>query len=269
MLDVHGTSSGGSTGALGDIGTIAAGGDGASTAGVPIRGGAVLRAWGALSTIADTIQQVRLLSADMVMPQNPFDYNFGTGSLIGAFSAEENLPYVSAARVIAMDQNTGAANNIGFTIDQYGSGNNLGAGRFDTAFGNRVVVRDTFAAATAVTWESLGYVPDSGIPLETGQYAILGAWVQDLTDYALVRFEHTDFGGLKPGFPVLDSMSVAIARSIAMPQPLLWASSGYQFVYLQDIPVFTATAEGTGLTAQILDITTDTAVMILNLAKVG
>ena len=269
MLDVHGVSSGGSTGALGNIGTIAAGGDGASTAGVPIRGGAVLRVWGAMSTIADTIQQVRMLSADMVMPQNPFDYNLGTGSLIGAFSAEENLPYVSAARTIAMDQNTGAANNIGFTIDQYGANNNLGAGRFDTAFANRVVVRDTFGAATAVTWASLGFVPDSGIPLETGQYAILGAWVQDLTNYAVVRFEHTDFGGLKPGFPVIDSLGTATARAVVLPQPLLWSASGYQFVYLQDIPVFSATAEGTGLTVQLLDITTDTAVMILNLAKVG
>lgn len=269
MLDVHVVTSGGSTGGLGTIGTIALGGDGASIAGVPIRANAILRYWAILSTIADTIERARLQSSDMPAENNPEDYNIGAGSLVGLFGVETNLPYGGGQRNLAIDQNTAGANAMGVTLDKYGEGMFQVGDRYDRAIGQRVVVRDTMAAVTAITWQSLAFVPDSTIALPAGIYAILGAWVQDITNYAVIRFQHADFGGLNPGFPVIDSLATATARAVVVPQPLLFDASGFQFVYLQDVPTFSAGPQGTGLTVQIIDIVADTPVVILNLAKVG
>jgi len=91
---------------------------------------------------------------------------------------------------------------------------------------------------------------------------------------ALVRFSHADFQGKKPGFFCIDTTSGALSNSNAAKDDLQ-LYQGYQFVRLSEIfkkpycPVFSITAQGTGLTAEALDIAADTPDLTLYLEKVG
>jgi len=260
MLDLHAVSTAGSTGGLGSITTILAGGDGQTVAGVPLKPSAVLVGWGALSTIADTIERVKMSSQDQVDAQNGEDHTIGTGSVVGFFYKPTFLPYKAGRRLIEIDQNTGANPAIGFTLDKYGSGSAAGNS-------NQVSTETTSAALTSVTWNSTAYNPTTPIP--NGRYAILGAYCTDLTNYGLIRFAHPDFKGLKPGFPILDREGAAIASAVAPAgNPLLY-NLGYQFQIMRDCPVFTVSNAGSGLSIECAAITTDTPRIILNLAKVA
>lgn len=275
MLDLRGVSSGGGT-SLTNIATILLGNDGQTVAGVPITSGATLAAWGALTTIADTIKEVQMQSLDQLDDINAEDFSPGSTSLLGIIHFWENLPYKSAARVLKMAQNTGGANNIGYYIDNYSNPGGTTVTQ-NKRYGNPVskwIGSTTYGGAlVALTWKQQSFAPSPQIP--AGKYAIQGAIVNALTNYALLRFRHADFANFAPGFPVVDQVSTAVARAnVNAPELFSWAN-GYQFTALSEIlgvpcePVFTVSPQGTGLQLEMASLTTDTPVVTLNLCKVG
>src|SRR5438094_3820463 len=122
---------------------------------------------------------------------------------------------------------------------------------------------------SAITWGTVPFPPTSAMPPE--KYAILGAFVSALTNYALIRFQHSNFKGYFPGFPVIDHTKAA-ARAVVNPDDLFMAQ-GYQFATMSEIlripccPIFTVTAQGTGLTIWAASITADTPNVALNVVK--
>jgi hypothetical protein len=283
MLDLHVVSSGGGTG-LTAIGTIPAN-DGASVAGVPIASGAYLIAWGGLTTIADTIKELKLGSQDLIDPINGEDDVTG-GTATGIINEYDFLQFVSGARNISMSQNTAGANNLGYTLDYY-SGGPVTAGfgldgsgfipppgypAFAPLSNRQGVYPTTLGVLTAITYGTTAFSPTNAIP--AGKWAILGAKVSSLTNYALIRFLHADFGAFSPGFPVVDP-NVTLARANAPSSDLMFSYNGYQFAYLSWLlqkpccPVFTVQANATGLRYQAIAITADTPQVTVNLLKVA
>ena len=275
MLDLHALSSGGSLQpTLGAVGTILLGGDGVSAAGVPIDNGANLVGWGALTTIADTIAKLQLLSQDQLDPINGQNLAFGATSVLGILHQYDFLPYKTGVRSFNIAQVTAAANCIVYLLDYYPQapkeppvqvdkyGRMAGNGQYSTTYGG---------ALTALTWKQQAFAPSPLLP--TGKYAILGCWVDALTNYALIRFRHANFGTFAPGFPVVDT-SLATVRATVNGEEL-FMNNGYQFWLLSErlkkpsCPVFNVTAQGTGLNLEMAAITADTPIVTVNLAKVG
>lgn len=270
MLDIHGLSSGGGT-ALTAIATILLGGDLATVAGVPVAGGAALVRWGGLTTIADTIKELKLVTQDQIDPVNGQDIvTGGTGS--GIIDVPDYLKFKTGARNPSMAQNTGAANNVAYLIDNYGGGPVTQHEYYGVDGQNWQGSTVYGGALVALTWKQQAFNPGSAIP--AGKYAIRGATVSSLTNYALIRFRHADFGAFAPGFPVVDvNQTVAIANRPA--NDLLVPYAGVQFSYLSKIlrvpcePIFTVQANATGLNFEMAAITTDTPQVNLFLTKVG
>ena len=255
-------------------------GDGAPVAGVPIAPGAVLKYWGLLETIADTIFRAQMWSQDMFDAPNGEAWNPGANSTVGLVNFEENLPYVKGARNIGYSQNTAAAKVIGYTIDQYSDPSSAPrANNPGTILGQHGIYPQVFGGAlTAGAWGTIGFAPAAGVVQgasaaatvtlpPAGRYAILGAYVHGLTNYALIRFEHADFGGFRPGFPAVDA-SLAVARAVAPMNDSIFNLYGRQFVAMGDIPTCRFTAGGTGLTIDAIAVTADTPNVIVNLAQV-
>jgi hypothetical protein len=239
--------------------------DGQTVAGVPIAPGAIMKAYGAFTTIADTLKEVKLISQDQIDSINGEDWNVGAASTLGIAHFDANLPYRSGGRTIYTAQNTGTAPIAAYTIDQYPSP--AGSMPSQGKWGQRIILPQVFGGAlTAGAWGSVPVAPTSNIP--QGKYAIVGAFVHALTNYAVVRFRHADFGGKIPGFPVVDSSKAAARAVLPMPAPV-FNLAGQQFLALGDCPVFTTTSTGTGLTIDALSITADTPNVILNLVQVS
>jgi hypothetical protein len=274
MLDLHAVTSSGSTGSLGALSTIALGGDGATTAGVPISMGATLIQWGGMTTIADTIAGLKMSSLDQDDPVNGEDFEFGTSSLLGYHIVHDNLAYVKGARNISINQNTGAANNMGYTIDIYGDVQGkepcVALGKLSP---RSIPISSTFGGAlTALTWGEKTLAPTSQLP--QGKYAIEGFWANALTNYALIRFKHADFGGYYPGLPAIDMTNTAVANAV-LPKDDVLLQQGYQFDVMSEMtglpccPVFNVGPTGTGLTIQALSITAPTPIVTLNLTRIA
>jgi len=237
--------------------------DGQSAPGVPIGTGAVLKGWGVYTTIADTLMEAKLISQDQIDSINGEYWNPGAAGLLGIVFFDSYLPFQKGNRQISVRQNTGAAPIIGYTLDKYPTP----GGADVKTFGQMIRLPQIFGGAlTANAWGSVVVAPTSIIP--AGKYAILGAYVHALTNYALIRFEHADFGGKKPGFPVRDS-SKALVRAVGPMGTPVFNMEGLQFMALGDIPVFNATVAGTGLTIGALSITADTPNVILNLVQLA
>lgn len=272
MIDLRATS--GSPGTtLTALSTILAGNDGQSVAGVPVTpsGAPVLISWGVMSTIADTVAEAQMQSQDQLDPINATDFTFGASSTLGYHHVWDRLPYSSAARVVKLKQNTGANNAIGYTLDYYSGGNVQDLPKYGNASNWRGTT--TYGGAlTAITWKQQAFAPSPQIP--AGTYAILGCWVNALTNYGLIRFRHADFSTFAPGYPVVDLTNPAVAQAVAIKDTLI-LEQGYQFVYISKLlgvascPVFKSTAQGTGLNLEMAAITADTPQVTLNLAKVG
>jgi hypothetical protein len=280
VLDLRAVSSGGGT-ALTNISTILLGNDGQTVAGVPVTTNpqATLQAWGGMTTIADTIKEIQMQSLDQLDDINAEDFAPGASSLIGIAHFWENLPYKSAARVLKMAQNTAAANNIGYYLDNYPLTTGTGGitiaqqlGRFGPPATTWIGTNAAFSALTALTWAQKAFAPTTVLP--AGRYAILGAKVNALTNYGLLRFRHPDFGTFAPGFPVLDMTNTALANAVAPKDPFFLHEMN-QFVYLGELlqqptcPVFTVSAQGTGLNYEMAAITADSPLVTINLRKVG
>jgi hypothetical protein len=237
--------------------------DGQSAPGVPIAPGAVLKAWGVGSTIADTLKECKLLSQDQIDSINGEDWNVGTAGVLGLAHFSSHLPFRSGGRNISYSQNTGAAPVFAYTIDQYPTP----SGADPKTYAQMIKLPQVFGGAlTAGAWGSVPVAPTYNIPV--GKYAILGAYVHALTNYALIRFRHADFGGKMPGFPVIDSSKAAVRAVLPMANPV-FNMYGEQFRALGDVPVFNATAAGTGLGIDCLDIVGDTPNVILNLVQLS
>jgi len=264
VLDLHCLTDGGSV-TLKNISLAAdiPANDGQTAPGVPIAPGATLKGWGAFTTIADTLMELKLVSQDQIDSVNGEYWTPGAASVLGMAHFDSNLPYRSGGRSISIRQNTGAANIVAYTLDKYPSP--MGANVQN--FGQMIKLPQVFGGAlTAVTWGTVPVAPTSNIP--AGSYAILGAYVSALTNYAAIRFTHADFGGKKPGFPVVDA-SKAAARAVLPMNAPVFNMYGMQFMALGDIPVFRATSAGTGLTIEMMDITADTPNVCLNLVQVA
>lgn len=235
--------------------------DGQSAAGVPIAPGAILKGYGFLSTIADAVRATRLISQDQIDPING-EYWIADASTLGLVHFDAYLPFQKGLRMLYYRQLTGAAPIIGYTMDKYPTP----GGADVKTFGQTIILPQVFAGAlTANVWGTQVVAPASNMP--AGKYALLGVYVTGLTNYALIRFEHADFGGKKPGFPVVDD-SVAVARAVTP----MWApvfSQGAQFLAMGDIPVFNVTANGTGLTIDMLSITAVTPQVMLHVVQLA
>lgn len=279
MLDLHALSSGGGT-SLTAISTILAGGDGQTVAGVPIGAGAALVGWGGLTTIADTIKELKLTSQDQLDPVNNEDYVTG-GTAAGIVHFWDYLTFAKGARSFSMAQNTAGANNIAYTLDLYPGGPVTQNPWYGKAGLNAYTPRVFAGALTAITWGTQALATGSAgssftAALPAGKYAIQGAVVSSLTNYGLLRFQHADFGPFLPGFPVVDPNATA-ARAVlpGLGADLLVNANGYQFSYMSQLlgvpcePIFTVQANATGLTIQAAAITTDTPEILLNLIKVA
>ncbi len=293
-IDLHAVSSAGNTSALaagGSVGvmsTILPGGDGATVAGVPIAPNANLFSWGVITTAADTIYEAQMTSQDQWDPLNgEWISNTTTGIEVNV-NKSTWLKYRTGARNIAVRQNTGAANVMGYTMDVSDSATAMGAGsgKLQSIVGHRNIANQIVrsfvfgGALTAITWGSQAFAPTPAIP--NGYYAILGCKVSEIgANYnALIRFRHADFGLFRPGFPVQDlTASVGDAATNAAQyihqSDTFFDYQMYQFTHLSNVlgmpccPVFRATNAGTGLSVDMASITADTPRVTLNLAKVA
>jgi len=274
MLDVHAlTITPGAALVLGNVAaTIAPGGDGASVAGVPISEGCKCVRWGMLSPTADTIAAVKFSSQDMVDPINGEYYVPGAASLLNVFHETENLPYRTGLRMFQAGTNTGVVAGSVYTIDEYQGGSCVKGGRYMP--GCVVPMSQTFGAAlVANTWGSQAFTPPTALP--NGKYAILGALVSAIANGGVLRFQHSDFKGKSPGFPVHNYETISTATWDKSDKSTILTELGTQFVWMGEelgvpcCPVFSASNAGTGLTMQMLCAQADTPVVTLVLAKVG
>jgi len=188
----------------------------------------------------------------------------------------DNLPS-KAQRLISMK--TAAVNTMAYQIDNYGGGQVVSIKKYGRPSLNGWYSQTFAGALTAITWGTQVWNPPgaggstgaSNPP--PGKYALLGAKVHQLTNYAVLRFQHANFGGLYPGFPVLDQ-SKASARAVVELDDI-FQSDGYQFAAMSEIlgipccPTFNITAQGTGLTIWCAAITADTPIVNLNVVKIG
>lgn len=236
--------------------------DGQSAAGVPIAPGAVLKGWGGFTTTPDYLIEMQLISQDQIDPING-EYWIGVATALVAVHFDSYLPFQKGMRAIYYRQMTAAADTGAYTIDQYSTP----AGANVKNFGQRIILPQVFGAAlTANTWGTQVVAPAVMIP--AGRYALLGAYVHSLTNAAVIRFEHADFGGKKPGFPVIDE-SLAITRAVAPMACPVFNNNGHQFMALGDIPIFNCTVQGTGLTIQMLSLAANTPEVNLVLVQLS
>jgi hypothetical protein len=237
--------------------------DGQSAAGVPIAPGAVLKGWGAVAIAAKYIQEMQLISQDQIDPINGEHWGIHALSTLIMTHFDAYLPFAKGKRSIKASQVSGAQGKIlGYTIDQYPSP----GGASVKNFGQRIILPQTLGAATSQLWGSTPVAPTSMIP--AGKYAILGAYVHSLTDNAIIRFQHADFGGKKPGFPVNDP-ELAIARAVTPMNCPVFNMYGLQFMALGDIPIFNCTVQGTGSTVDLIDNAADTATIDIQLVQLS
>jgi len=247
--------------------------DGTSSAGVPMRPDARLIMWGSGSLVANTIYATQLRCQDSVDPINGELLRLGTASLKNLVYKTTNIPFKSGARVIGQSTNTAqTATSFGFTMDSYDSEAGVSGAGLRFAPKQLVATQTQGAADLVLSWYSTAFAPATAIP--NGKYAILGAWAALSTGPHLLRFQHADFKGLAPGFPIVDGFGSAILGAQEGMLDPLWNQMGYQFVWLSEVsgkalvPSFTVSSAGTGLQIQALaTVTTDTPYWVLNLAK--
>jgi len=253
--------------------TVAPGSDGQSSAGVPIDQGATLVGWGLLAPTADSIARIKLSSQDQPDPVNGVDIADGATSLkVGTFKTD-NLPHKTGVRKLSAGTNVGVVAGAGLLLDLYSKGPCVKGSRHMEGMLSPGTATTFGAALVANTWGSQPFVPASALP--TGKYALLGAYVSALTNVAALRFSHANFGGMKPGFPVVNAnLTAALGVQLCDKTPL-WIEQGMQFVTLGEelgvpcCPVFSVTSNGTGLSIEAIAAQACTPVVSLLLAKVG
>ena len=283
MLDMHAVTGTGSFAALTKLGTILPGGDKATVAGVPIDPKATLAMWGAkvLSSADITgIAQLQMQAqGDQVDTVNAETFNIGGNSLTLRLKKYTNLPYSKGARDISIFQagDTTATAQLGFTIDHIEGGKAVALKKVAPKIAVVSLAAPT-GNSTPAAWNSYpianGGTTTWQAALPNGQWAILGAWVNNIALDGLLRFSHADFGAYQPGFDVFNEFDGNNAF-VTMHADELDIEQGYQFVKMsKDLekpccPQFTVSNAGTGLTAQFASLTAEKPVITLNLSKVS
>lgn len=273
MLDCHAlTITPGAVLVLGADGAVAAGGDGAQTAGIPITPNATLKMWGFNSPTADSIAAIRLRSQDMINPIDGITITPGAASLLLQHLDFTHLPYKKGTRSLNVGTNVGVVAGNGFLIDEINAGQ-CAAVMPDSGNETSVGLTTFGAALTANTW---GTQPWAAPNLPAGKYAILGCYASAFANVATIRFTHPDFQGASPGFPVCNyELALAATAQVAAKDELLTNAVGEQFIYLSErfrkpmCPVFTVSNAGTGLSMQMIAAQAATPVVDLVVAKVG
>lgn len=129
-------------------------------------------------------------------------------------------------------------------------------------------------AATAGVYQTTAFSPSTTPPI--GTYVVLGARIYATSGAAVLRFQHTDFAGAFPGFPVASYGGGTLTPANYGGVSLIsdgW--QGYQFVYLSQLlgipvcPVFRIQGQSTGLNLQLMDTAADTAQFNLLLQKIA
>lgn len=273
MLDVHAlTTTPGAVLVLGADGAVAAGGDGAATAGIPISPNATLKMWGFNSPTADSIAAIRLRSQDMVNPIDGITITPGAASLLLQYYDYTHLPYRHGTRSLNVGTNVGVVAGTGFLIDELNAGQCVSV-RPDSGNETAPALTTFGAALTANTW---GTQPFLAPNLPAGKYAICGWLTSAHANVGLIRFIHTDFAGCAPGGPTVNyELALAATEQVGMKDELVRTAIGEQFIYLSEkfgkpmCPVFTVSNAGTGLSIQMICAQAATPLVDLVLVKVG
>ena len=256
--------------------------DGASVAGMPLKGDAVngtptMIVWGIQNLIADTHRELQMLSADQFDARNGEYDILGASAVINDKSYFTRIPFKGGVRTPSIRSNTAAGKPLVYMIDNYPMGS-YPTTRCGLVNAYQQKVNQTLSAATAQTaWVATGVAPTT--PLKAAKYAILGATINAVTDHAVIRYSHADFNGYKPGFPISDTTNTLgdaanNAQLASMPRNLFDFWAGYQFVMMDQYagtgcPVFQASSAASGLSIEIADTAADTANVTTYLAVVG
>lgn len=246
---------------------------------IPLAKGVVpnLFAWGAVCvSTADGIKELKMQNPDQWDPTNGNDWKPGGTSVAPLVSPffHDFLPS-TAGRLLSYSQKA-AGTIIGYEIDYHaGVGNTCYATNLYTA--TRRVGPYTITAGgalTAGTWGTTVWTPTI-LPTK-GKYALLGFGLSAATAGALVRFQHPDFSGLRPGLPAVDFYTTATTVSGQVSGDQVFNGwRGKQFVELglrtglPLVPVFTVSDSATNLAVDFLDNTADTPAVDIYLAYLG
>lgn len=291
MLDLHSTYD--ATGSTDTIVTennsnaVIPANDGATTIGVSPWPGAVMVAYGAhTGAAAQAYTALGLTSNNLVDPTNQLlDGVNSTPAMTSTIKAQFlQLNYVKGPNLVRY-ANEAAGASITFKIDNVAVGScqmgsifpstdatkSVGFTQYSLVAGGAQTagVYSTTAFSTANTVNTTQTPP-------IGTYAILGARVYAIPFAAVIRFQHTDFGGAFPGFPVV-SYGNGTATGANQGGNMITSDSwqGNQFVQLSQYlgipccPLFRIQGQGTGLNVQIIDAAADTPQIVLNLLKVA
>jgi len=248
--------------------------DGATTIGISPFANALLMSYGAhVSAAAQALVALGLSSNNLVDPVNGLTDSVNTTptmtstlkskfATIGYGQGPNRVQYAQEAAGVLCT----------FKIDYVG----VGASRSPGNYGLQNVAEYSFASAavTAGVYKTTAFNPTQTPPI--GTYIILGARVYAVTFGAAVRFQHTDFHGAFPGFPVMSfgdqAATVANQGGCFFADPSI---QGYQFLAMSMAlgiplcPQFTIQGQSTGLNVQIIDTLADTPQIDLVLQKVA
>jgi hypothetical protein len=249
--------------------------DGATTKGISPFAGAVMLAFGAhVVAAAQALVAIGLKSNNIPDPTNQLSEAYNSTPTVTSILKSYfcSLGYLKGPNLVTY-ANEAAGKTATFKMDWISG---VGATHPGTFIPPAPAIYTVIfsGALTAGAYGTQAFAPTTTPPL--GQYAILGAKATSLTTAALLRFQHTDFQGALPGFPVLDYATGTLTGANQGGNILASDSwQGYQFVYLSQLfgvaccPVFTVQGQGTGLNIQCLDTAADTPQIVLNLLKVA
>lgn len=248
-------------------------GDGATTIGLSPFNGAILLAYGAhVAAAAQAVVTIGLQSNNLVDPVNGLlDTATGTDTRVLA-SKFATMGYTKGPNRVQYGQEAAGA-LLTFKLDLVGVGSS--SAPVNLALQNVAEYTFSAAAATAGVYKSTAFNPTTTPPI--GKYRILGLRGSAITMAAAVRFQHTDFAGAFPGFPLLSFSDAALTPANQGGNTVFSDPSyqGYQFVALSQFlgtplcPEFSIQGQSTGLTVQVIDCTTDTVTFDLVLQKIA
>jgi hypothetical protein len=248
-------------------------GDGASVKGIsPFANATLIGYGGVVARSTEAIVTIGMNGNNLPDPSNGLRFTATGTSMILGKSMFAKLSYGGGnANNVAYANETAGASLL-YTLDWIPGIGNTSPGDFDPA--NPGMYSLTSGALTAGVYKGTVFAPSPSIP--AGKWAILGAWLEPLTSAAYLRFQHSDFKGAAPGFPIPDYATGSLVTANFGGTRLFSQNvQGYQFVSLGQIlrqpacPVFTAQGGATGLTVQMASPNTDTPTAILNLQRVG
>jgi hypothetical protein len=291
MLDLHSTyDATGSTDTIvyeNNSNAVIPTGDGATTIGLSPWPSATMIAYGAhVVAAAQALVALAMQSNNLIDPTNKLQDAVNTTPTITTVMKSKflQLPYVKGPNLVGYG-NEAAGKTATFKIDQINVGTVSPGSLFPPTPGGssqqgycEYTLQNT-SAQTAGVYSSILFNQTNTTATQTppvGTYAILGARVYGLTTAAVIRFQHTDFGGAYPGFPVLD-YGTGTLTSANQGGNMISSDSwqGSQFVQIglnlgtPCCPVFRIQGQGTGLTVQILDTAADTPQIDLCMLKLS